>query len=475
MRAMVFTAATVACLLLTMPVLGQQNPRDLAQMSLEDLMNVEVTSVSKKEQKMSKTASAVFVITTEDIARSGATNIPDLLRMVPGVEVAQINSGTWAISIRGFNGQYSNKLLVLVDGRTVYTSMFSGVYWDAQGVLLSDIDRIEVIRGPGATIWGANAVNGVINIITKKASATQGGLITAGAGTYEHGFGTARYGGRLGNTVAYRVFGDGFSRNHLPGPAGSVGADDWNMAHGGFRADITASPQDSLVIEGDGHSGDAGEIASSIRSISPPVNALIPLRDHYSGWDVLSRWNHTISPRSETSLQLYFDRINRNDTTYGFGVNTFDIDFQHHVGWRSRHDFVWGLGYRRSSDATLATLRIVFNPATRATNLFSAFVQDEIAIRPDHLSLTLGTRLEHNDYTGFGFQPNVRAAWTPNDRNTFWAAFSRSERTPSRSETDIRANWAVMPGPNDLSILVGYLGSPRQKAEEENSIEGGYR
>lgn len=473
LRNVAWTAIVLGCL--SEGLMAQNAPQDLATLRLEDLMNIEVTSVSKKEQKMSKTASAVFVITPEDIARSGATNVPDLLRMVPGVEVAQINASTWAISIRGFNGQYSNKLLVLVDGRTVYTSMFSGVYWGAQDVLLSDIERIEVIRGPGGTIWGANAVNGVINIITRKAGATQGGLITAGAGTHEHGFGAARYGGLLGKAVAYRVFGDGFSRNHFPSAGGLPGADDWNMAHGGFRADITASPRDALVIEGDGHSGDAGEIASLVRSISPPINGLASLREHYSGWDVLSRWNRTFSPRSETSLQMYFDRINRNDTTYGFGVNTFDIDFQHHVGWGTRHDFVWGLGYRRSSDSTPATPRIVFTPAGRTTQLFSAFVQDEIAIRPDRLSLTLGGRLEHNDYTGTGFQPNVRVAWTPNDRHTFWTAFSRSERTPSRSETSIRANWGVFPGPNDLSILVGYRGSPHQKAEVETSMEGGYR
>src|SRR5450755_3399106 len=197
-----------------------QAPRDLTQLKLEDLMNIEVTSVSKKEQKMSKTAAAVFVITSEEIGRSGASNIPDLLRMVPGVEVAQINSSKWAISIRGFNGQYSNKLLVLVDGRTVYTPMLSGVFWDAQDVLLEDVDRIEVIRGPGATVWGANAVNGVISIITKKARDSQGVLVTAGAGSYEHGFGAARYGGQLGSATAYRVFVDGFQRNHLLSPSG---------------------------------------------------------------------------------------------------------------------------------------------------------------------------------------------------------------------------------------------------------------
>ena len=436
---------------------------------------MEVTSVSKKEQKISEAASAVFVITSEDIARSGANDIPDLLRMVPGVEVAQINSSKWAISIRGFNGQYSNKLLVLVDGRTVYTPMLSGVFWDAQDVLLDNIDRIEVIRGPGATVWGANAVNGVINIITKKTSDTQGAFATAGGGSYEHGFGAARYGGRLGGATSYRLFADGFDRNQYPAPFGLNGNDDWEMVHGGFRVDTSASAQDSITVEGDANSGNAGEVASSVVSISPPINGLLDLRDRYSGWDLLSRWNHTSSAHSETSLQVYFDRNTRSDTTYGFGVNTFDLDFQHHIGWGTRQDFVWGLGYRVSSDDTLATLRISFTPASRTTQLFSSFVQDEITILPERLYLSLGTKLEHNDYTGFGLEPSGRIAWTPNARNTLWAAVSQAQRTPARSDTGILVNLAALSGPNNIPMLVGYTGNPNEKAERETSVETGYR
>lgn len=424
---------------------------------------------------MSETASAVFVITAEDIARSGTNNIPDLLRIVPGVEVAQINSSKWAISIRGFNGQYSNKLLVMVDGRTVYSPMLSGVFWDSLDVLVSDIDRIEVIRGPGATVWGANAVDGVINIITKKTSDTQGGLITAAAGTYEHGLGAARYGGKLGETTTYRVFADGFNRDHFPSVSGQNSADGWNLIHGGFRIDANASAQDSVTIEGDSESGTAGEIVSSITSISPPVNGLLALRDRFSGWDLLSRWNHVLSPQSETSLQVYFDRSTRGDSTYGFGINTFDIDFQHHVGWGSRQDFVWGLGYRRSADDTITTFRISFTPESRANQLFSSFIQDEITIRPDRLYLSLGTKLEHNDYTGFGLEPSVRLAWTPSDRNTLWAAVSRAQRTPARSDIGIGVNLEALPGPNNLPIVVGYTGDPNQKAEQETSVETGYR
>jgi iron complex outermembrane receptor protein len=438
-------------------------------------MNIEVTSVSKKEQKLSKAASAVFVITSEDIARSEANNIPDLLRMAPGVEVAQINSSKWAISIRGFNGQYSNKLLVLVDGRTVYTPMLSGVFWDAQDVILNDIDRIEIIRGPGATVWGANAVNGVINIISKKANNTQGGFVTAGGGSYEHGFGAARYGGRLGRAATYRVSAEGFNRTHLYSLSGLNGNDDWDIVHGGFRVDANPSAEDSITIEGDANRGNAGEIASSPLSISPPLNGLLDLRDRYSGWDLLSRWNHVASARSETSLQVYFDRSTRGDATYGLGVNTFDLDFQHHIGWGARHDFVWGLGYRVSSDDTLSTLRISFHPASQTAQLFSSFVQDEITILPERLYLSLGTKLEHNDYTGFEVQPSARIAWTLSARNTLWAAVSQAQRTPSRGDTGILVNLAALPGPNNLPILVGYSGNPNQNAEREMSVETGYR
>jgi iron complex outermembrane receptor protein len=448
---------------------------DLTRLTLEDLMNIEVTSVSKKEQKMSQAASAVFVITSEDILRSSATNIPDLLRMVPGVEVAQINSSKWAISVRGFNGQYSNKLLVLVDGRTVYTPLLSGVFWDVQDVPLENIDRIEVIRGPGATVWGANAVNGVINILTKKASDTPGGLVTAGGGTYAHGLGEARYGGRFGHAASYRVFAGGFDRNHFPDPAGQNANDDWNMVHGGFRVDAKAAAQDSIIIEGDAYRGDAGEMVSSIVSISPPLNGILDLRDRYSGWDLLSRWNHAASAHSETSLQVYFDRTTRGDTTYGIAVNTFDLDFQHHVGWGGRQDFVWGVGYRVSSDATRATPRISFNPASQTTQRFSSFVQDEIAILPGRVYLSLGTKLEHNDYTGFGLEPSARIAWTPNQRNTFWAALSQAQRIPSRSDTSIRVNLAALPGPNNLPLVIGFSGNPDEKAERLTSVEAGYR
>ncbi len=411
---------------------GQNAEPDLTTLQIEDLMNVDVTSASRKEQKLSEVPAAVFVITKEDIQRSGATNIPDLLRMVPGLEVAQINPSTWAISARGFNGQYSNKLLVLIDGRTVYTPIFSGVFWDAQDVALDLIERIEIIRGPGAAIWGANAVNGVINIISKNARDTQSGIATASGGTLEHGSGGVRYGGLIDGHGAYRIFADGFEMGHFLTPDHQNGQDDWHRFHGGFRVDADISGKDSVAIEGEAVRGNAGEMDDSIVSISPPVNAVLDLRNVFSGWSVLAQWNRVMSPRSETSLQAYFDRSNRGNGTYNIGLNTLDLDFQHHVNWGSRQDLVWGLGFRTNSDHTTPTLRVAFTPPNLTTHNFNAFVQDEIAVRRNRLYLTLGTKFEHNYYNGFNLQPTARIRWTPDDQDTFWAAISAAQSTPSR-------------------------------------------
>ena len=466
---------TVGVLLgLAFPTWPQSRPTDLADRSLEELMNIEVTSVSKKQQSISHTASAIFVITQEEIRRSGATNIPDLLRMVPGVDVARINASKWAISARGFNGQYSNKLLVLIDGRTVYTPLLSGVFWDTQNVPLEDIERIEVIRGPGATVWGANAVNGVINIIRKSARETQGGLITGGAGTSNRAFGNARFGGTMGAHASYRIYSLGLAGGPSPDIFGRRANDDWHTVLGGFRVDANPTTRDSVTIQGDAQSGSTGEMASAMVSISPPLNGLLVLEDRFSAWNVLSRWNRVFSTRSETSLQVYFDRSTRGDATYGVGLNIFDIDFQHHVGWGERHDFVWGLSYRVSSDRTLTTERISFSPASRTTQLFGSFVQDEITLLPDRLFLTLGAKLERNGYTGSSLQPTARLTWTPSPKQMFWAAFSQADRTPARSDTNIRVNYASLPGPG-LPLLVSLMGNPKFQNEVLRALEAGYR
>jgi iron complex outermembrane receptor protein len=453
---------------------ADQTP-DLTQKSIEDLMSIEVTSVSRKEQKTSQAATAVFVISRDDIGHSGALNIPDLLRMVPGLDVAQIDAGKWAISARGFNGQYSNKLLVLVDGRTVYTPIFAGVFWDSQNIPLGSIDRVEVIRGPGAAVWGSNAVNGVINIITLSAAETPGGSITGSAGNGSIGPETISYGGKVHDLGAYRVFAEGFEVNSLPTFAGLPGQDDWRLVHGGFRTDTTLSAKDSLTTEGEVNRGNAGELAFIPLSLQPPESATIALRDLYSGWNLLTRWNRTFSSGSQTSLQIYFDRTTRGDTTYSIGLNTLDIDFQHHIVWGTRQDIVWGLGYRLSSDDISPTLRISATPQNRNTQLFSSFAQDEIAILPDRVHLSLGARVEHNDYIGFDFQPSARMVWTPDSRNSVWAAVSHADRTPARSDTNFRVNFEALPGPGGLPIVVSLFGNPDQKNEQLTAFEAGYR
>jgi iron complex outermembrane receptor protein len=471
---------TVACelVLLGLALLAapaQEGAPDLTTLKIEDLMNLDVTSASKKEQKISRVPAAIFVITQEDIRRSGAIDIPDVLRMVPGLEVAQINASTWAISARGFNGEYSNKLLVLIDGRTVYTPLFSGVYWDAQDVPLDSIERIEVIRGPGATVWGANAVNGVINIITQSARETQSGVATAEGGTLIHGAGRVRYGGRIGARGYYRAFADGFEIGHFLTPGHQNAEDDWYRFHGGFRLDEEISAKDSLTMEGEGIRGNAGEIVPAIISVQPPVNGNLDLRDRFSGWNVLGRWKRALSPGSETTLQVYFDRSTRGDTTYGTGLNTFDIDFQHHGLWGPRQDFVWGLGYRLNSDEIAHDFRFSATPTALNFQIFSAFVQDEIAIRPDHLYTSIGTKLEHDYFNGFNMQPTARITWTPEDRDMLWAAVSGAQRTPSRGETGVRENETVAPGPANLPLLVSVFGNPAQKNEHLIATEAGLR
>ena len=418
---------------------------------------------------------AIFVISEQDIHRSGATNIPDLLRMVPGLEVAQINPSAWAISARGFNGEYSDKLLVLMDGRLMYTSIFSGVYWDMQGVPLELIARIEVIRGPGATVWGTNAVNGVINIITKGARDSQGGLAEVAGGTLEHGSGTVRYGGKIGSRGAYRLAANSFEAGHFTTPDGQSGQDDWHRFYAGFRADVDYPAKDSLTVEGNAVSGDEGEMVTTIVSIAPPLNATVAMRLHSSEWNALGRWKHVLSPRSETSLQIYFDRLNRGDRTYNLGINSYAIDFQHHFQWRRRQDLVWGLGYDFNSDSTTGSVRISVTPTALNTQKFSSFVQDEVAILPGQLSISLGTKFEHGYYNGFNWQPSARITWTPDDHDTLWAAISGAQRTADRADTDVRFNSAAIPGPENLPLLYSLFGNRGEKNEHLTATEAGFR
>jgi len=452
------------------PLFSQQGGNSLAQASLEDLLNIQVTSVSKKEQQLSRTAAAVFVVTQEDIRRSAATSIPDLLRMVPGLDVAQINANTWAISARGFNLEFANKLLVLVDGRAVYTPLFGGVYWDTLDVPLEDIEQIEVIRGPGGTVWGANAVNGVINIITKSSAETQGGLITAGGGTQAEGFGTVQYGGKIKEHSSYRIFAKYLNDDHLPDLNGQNGQDSWHLLHGGFRADTTLSAKDSLITEGDIYNGKEGGIfVHSI--ISPPQNINALGIGILSGGNVLTRWSHTFSSRRDISLQFYFDRYDRDAPQFEEFRNTFDFDFQNHINLGARQDLIWGVGYRHTADQTAPTIDRAFLPADFAGQLFNVFIQDQITLKSDRVALYVGSKLENDYFTGFDLEPSARLAWTPSNRRTFWAAISRAGRTPTRRDVGLDASLAVLPGPAEVALL----GNPNMKSEHVIAYELGYR
>ncbi|MGE0680215.1 MAG: TonB-dependent receptor plug domain-containing protein [Candidatus Binatia bacterium] len=395
----------------------------LKKLSIEELMDIEVTSVSKRPEKLSETASAIQVITQEDIRRSGATSLPEALRLAPNLQVAQVNASQWAISARGFNNVLANKLLVMIDGRTVYTPLYAGVFWDVQDTLLEDVDRIEVISGPGGTLWGANAVNGVINITTKSAKETPGLFIEGGTGTDLHGFGGIRYGGQLAPHLYYRVYGKAFSRDDTTLVNGSDAQDAWPMGQGGFRLDWDPDEKNLLTLQADFYDGRP----------NPDGGTPVVVR----GGNALGRWTHTISEGSDFQLQLYYDRTWRNfGSEFTEDLGTYDVNWQHRFQFGQRQEVIWGLGFRLMDDTVDNLPLLAFRPGHKTLSLYSAFVQDEITLIEDRLRLTLGSKFEHNDYTGFEFQPSGRLAWTLTRRQTIWAAISRAVRTPSRIDRD---------------------------------------
>ena len=432
-------------------------PRDISRLSLEELMQVEVTSVLKKSETVSGAPAAIYVLTQEDIHRSGVTSIPDALRMVPGLNVAGLNAGNWAISARGFNSRFANKLLVLMDGRSVYTPLFSGVYWDVQDTLLDDIDRIEVIRGPGASLWGANAVNGVINIITKKARDTQGGLATGGGGSEEQTFGGLRYGGTLGDDAFYRVYVKHYDRASLESQTGRSANDAMHMTQGGFRVDWDPSSINSFTFQGDVYAGDT----SSVSTNRAPV----------AGGNFISTWSHTFSADSELTVRAYFDRTDRDyQRALSDRRNTADVDVQHRFALGERNEILWGGGYRYVSDETIGSHQVSFAPPDARDHIANLFVQDDITLIRDRLHFIAGAKLEHNEYTGFEFQPSARLLFTPDERQTIWGAAARAVRSPSRADIGLRANDGIPPSP-----VTSISGNPDFKSEDLIALELGYR
>ena len=339
----------LACVRSDLAAVAGSLPSDLTELSIEALMDIEITSLSKKSQKLSDAPAAVFVITNEDIRRSGVTSIPEALRMVPGIQVAKITANQWAVTSRGFNGRFSNKLLVLMDGRSVYTPLFSGVFWEVQDTLLEDVDRIEVIRGPGGSIWGANAVNGVINIITKSAADTQGGLVVAGAGTEEKAFGSFRYGGTVKDDIHYRFFGKYFDRDEAVFADGSDAADGWDFLRGGFRLDAAPESDNRFMLQGETYGGTTGDTVE-IGTYTPPYVEINDIEGDFNGSHLLGRWERDLGAGSDLGLQLYFDRAEWDSFVGGFRVDTYDVDFQHRFQLGRRQEIVWGLGYRYIRD-----------------------------------------------------------------------------------------------------------------------------
>jgi iron complex outermembrane receptor protein len=437
---------------------------NLKSLSLEELMNIEVTSVSKVPEKLSDAASAIQVITNDDIHRSGAANIPEALQLADNLDVAQGSSAGWNISARGFNASVGDKLLVLIDGRSVYTPLFSGVIWNAQDYLMEDIDRVEVISGPGGTLWGANAVNGVINITTKSSKDAQGWYAEASRGSDLEGSGALRYGGTLAPDVYYRAYGKYF--NDGPGVYnnGTNAADAWDRAQGGFRIDDDHSADDKLTLQGDIYHGTSHVSDSSAGDAG--------------GGNVLGRWTHTVSSSNEYSLQMYFDRTHLDDPfpsslnlpagTLGDNLNTYDVDFQDRLHLGMSTQIVWGMESRFTHDVVTDAPSVGFVPNILNQTLLSAFLQEDIKLS-DNLTETIGCKVEHNDYTGYELEPNGRLRYALSETQMLWGAISRAVRAPSRYDRDLNQ-------PSTGYTYPYYLvANPDFQSETVVSYELGYR
>ena len=440
-------------------------------------MNESVTSVAKRETKLNDSAAAISVVTQDDIRRFGITTIPDALRLVPGLDVAEINSHEWAVSARGFDNEFANKLLVLVDGRSVYESGYGGVIWDVQDMAMEDIDRIEVIRGPGASLWGANAVNGVINIITKSAKETQGTLVSVTGGTFDQPTTTVRYGGQLATNLYYRVYGKFSNRDGLETSTGQDAPDRTLNFQGGMRLDWEPSDENKLTLQGDWYRNRLVE-NQEVASLLPPYALNFNEVNYNSGGNVLGRWTHDFSESSSFTVQAYYDRLTEEQAGAAETANTLDFDAQHRFALGTRNDITWGLGYRDVAADYRSSFFVGWDPDTSHDQLLSSFVQDEISLVPDRLKLTLGSKFEHNDYTGFEFEPSARLLWTPTEEQTVWAAISRAVRTPAWSDLHYDANLTVIPPVPPLSplpVLISSHGNPSLDDEDLIAYELGYR
>jgi iron complex outermembrane receptor protein len=459
-RRSVVLAGVLATLFLASDAYAQTlalNSHDLAELSLEELATIQVTSVSKRAQSLADAPSSIFVITGNDIRRSGASTLPEALRLAPNLQIARVDARNYAVTARGFNSPFENKLLVLIDGRTVYSPLFSGVFWDAQDVVLEDVERIEVISGPGATLWGANAVNGVINVITRSAADTQGGLAAVGGSRFEKS-GALRYGGEMANGGHYRVYGKYADNDNLRTEAGGESLTGWHRAQTGFRTDWGSTGR-SFTLQGDAYDGRLHQQGTQDIKIS--------------GANLNGRMSRTLEGGSTLSLQAYWDHTERNQPlAYAEHLDTFDIQLQHALQLTPSQQVVWGGGYRLAQDRVENGPSFGFLPGSFNMNWANIFAQDEITLT-EKLKLTGGLKLERNNYTGVEVLPTLRLAYKPDASSLAWTALSRSVRAPSRIDRDLYS-------PTSPKLLNGVpqytlAGGPDFQSEIANVAEIGYR
>jgi iron complex outermembrane receptor protein len=447
------------------PHFGHAQSGDLADLSLEELGNIEVTSVSGRAEPLSSAAASIFVISNDDIRRSGATSLPEALRLAPNLQVARIDAKQYAISARGFNDAIANKLLVLIDGRTVYTPLFSGVFWDMQDVMLEDVERIEVISGPGATLWGANAVNGVINVITRSAGDTQGTLVSAGSGDHAAG-GAVRHGAAIGAGGHLRVYAKGEKLRNTELGSGAAVADGWERAQAGFRADWR-QVDSTFTLQGDAYSGKSEQRGVFL--------GLFPLgRVKIAGANLLARWTRRYADGSDLRVQAYYDHTDRVDLAqFSPRADILDLDIQHVVPLGA-HKLLWGGGYRRARDEVTDGLFFGLQPASSTQDWANLFVQDEIALA-ENLQLTLGVKLENNDYTGTESLPSARLAWKASPTQLWWAGLSRAVRAPSRIDREVQFPPPGSPLTAFFPAGSFIIGGPDFVSEVADVVELGWR
>jgi iron complex outermembrane receptor protein len=449
--ALILTCAGDVCAQGTVNVSAQ----DLKRLSIEELAELDVTSVSRRLERLSQAGAAVSVVRQDDIRRTGVVTLAEAMRLADGLDVARYDGRTWAVSARGFNISTANKLLVMLDGRTLYSPLFAGTFWDVQDTVLADIDRIEVIRGPGGALWGANAVNGVINIITKDASTTRGGAALLAGGTEERFIASARHGGRLGQSGSYRVFGKYRRKDANVFPTGESADDDLQLGRGGFRIDSGDRTSTRWTLQGDAYRGTEGLFDRDDTDVA--------------GGNVLGRWVKRYSGSSELQIQAYYDRTYRNVPLQFEEVrDAFDAEVQRRSNFRGRHDLLFGGTVRVTTGRDIGSGGFHFDPERQTEKLFGFFAQDEITLKPGRFFLTLGSKFERNDFTGLEVQPTARVRWTPEGNQTAWGAVSRAVRLPVRIDTDLR-----IVNPATGALLVS--GNEDFGAESVVAYEGGYR